>query len=138
MSEEENHPISGLQPTLLQREQLLKKLLKTTAARTSAITKDLLAFEAYSTLLLQSGVGPSGSSTGGAPRVVVRRGQPMNAGIVSNQSVQARAQSGGTATLGKRSSSSTTSAKATSGSATSSGGPTVATSTPKSKAQRSG
>lgn len=136
MNEEASLQTSQPPVTLSGREQLLKKLHKSIALRTSAITKDLQVFEAYSTLLLQSGPGPRSSTTGGVLRGVARRGGPMNSGIASNQSVQAKALSGGTATLGKRSSSSTTSARETSASATYSSGPTGGTSTGKSKGAR--
>lgn len=137
MNEEESLPTSALRAPLSPKEQYLKKLLQRIQARTSATTKDLQAYEAYCTLSAQLGAAPNASTTGGAPRVVVRRGQPMTSGIVSNLSVQAKAPSGGTATLGKRSSSSMTSAKETSASATYSSGPTGGTSTHRSKAGRS-
>lgn len=123
---------------LSEKDKRLLLLHRSILRHTSAITKDLQAYEAFSTLLKTSGVALAASGSSGARQAPARlvlpsRGSPA----YSNLSLQVKGSSGGTAMPTKKRSSSTTSAMETSASKTSSGGPTDGTSSRQSKVARS-
>lgn len=134
----ENEATSTLSAMLSERDKRLLLLHRSIQRHTSAITKDLQTYEAFSTLLRTSGAALAASGSSSAPQARARLVLPTRSSpIVSSHSLLVKGQSGGTATSAKRPSSSMTSGKETSGSKMSLSGQTAGTSSHPSKVARS-